>query len=127
MQRSVIKRVSVIAIKFFGIDPRNASSSADLPQDQFCFAEKTKTIIIGSTGSLAVVALIIVLILPSALSRLLAIQNANNINRGTGRWCMYLSKINITVMFDCVLPMVLILGSPKMRKSIWREIKSRFQ
>jgi len=95
--------------------------------DRYNFVQKTKTNIIGATGSLVTVILILLLLMPSIIAKSYARDNINSINYGPGRMWMYLSKICIPILLDAILPFVLILGSPKMRKSIWRELQTIFK
>jgi len=84
--------------------------------------QKTKTII-GETGSLVAVILTMILLVPSVISKSYATDDINSLNHGYGRTWMYISKMSMPILFDCVLPLVLIVGSPKMRKSIWKGIQ----
>jgi hypothetical protein len=104
-------------------DSKHGNASA---QDKYNFLQKTKTNIIGASGTLVTVLLIFLLLVPSMILRNIGVSNIESINHGTGRLQMYLSRVTLPLLFYCVLPLVVIAGNSKMRKSIRREIMSHF-
>jgi hypothetical protein len=96
------------------------------PEDKYNFLQKTKTNIIGVRGSLFLVLLTLLLLLPSFVSKSMGRNNIESTNYGAGRLWMYLSRVSLPLWFYCVLPFVVISGSSKMRESVRREIASFF-
>jgi hypothetical protein len=104
-----------------GTGTNNADGATE---DKYNFLQKTKTNIVGASGSLVAVLLVFLLLLPSFISRYVGMGDSNIINHGTGRLRMYLSRITIPLLFYCALPLVVIAGNSKMRNSVRREIMS---
>ena len=91
--------------------------------DQF---KKTKNAIIGARGSFAAISLMLILLVPSHISKSFAKTNAENINYGQGRVWTYVSRICLPIVSYCILPLVVITANKKMRKIIAREVKAKF-
>ena len=97
-------------------------AEAGTNQDQYHYFQKTKSAIIDASGSLAVVILIALLLVPSFALRLSSYWYSENF--GLTRALMYASIIAVPILVYCVLPFVLICSSKKMRNSILRELKA---
>ena len=87
------------------------------------FYQVSQTSLIGAAGSFIFVISVVLLMLPSMISRKIFIANVNEINHGYGRTVMYISRITLSILSYCLLPMVLILGRKKIRVSVWKELK----
>lgn len=127
LYNKVIRRTTVTPVIMQMQNIEAVDNPTTTMPDKYNFVQKTNTNIIGATGSLVAVMLTIILLMPSVISKSYARDNIESINYGHGRALMYLSKTCIPLLLDSVLPSVLILGSQKMRDSIWKELKSKFQ
>jgi len=85
--------------------------------------EDTKNVIIGSSGSLITIILIILLLTPAAISKSILKEDPNNINTGSGRLWSYGSRISLSILGYCVLPITILVSNSKMRNTLKREIR----
>jgi hypothetical protein len=102
------------------------NKSADIESNKFDGFLKTKNALIGASGSFAAILLILILLVPSHISKSFAKNNADDINYGQGRVWTYVSRITLPILSYCVLPFVVITVNRKMRKTLVREIKAKF-
>jgi len=89
--------------------------------------EESKNFIVGAGGTLVVIALGIVLIFPSHKSKSIASDNMDAINFGEGRLWIYISRISVSLLCYCLLPMVIIANNAKMRATLKREFLELFK
>ena len=100
-----------------------AQDSVSFQTPEESFFHKIKTSIIGAAGSLVAAIFMVLLMLPARITRKIFIANMDEINYGHGRTMMYMSRINLAIFSYCLLPVVLICSSQKMRQTVWKEIK----
>jgi hypothetical protein len=96
--------------------------------DTFARREKldaVKNCIAGAGGSLAAVAIIILLTIPSYIARDYVYQNPDFINYGHGKVWTYLKRISWPTLCYTVLPTVVIAIKGKMRRALMRKIKEK--
>ena len=85
---------------------------------------KTKNAIIGASGTFVAIALLILLLFPSIISKSYAQNNAEEINYGSGRFWTCFSRINLPIVSYCVIPLVVITSNAKMREVLIRHLKA---
>jgi hypothetical protein len=102
------------------------NTPADIESSKYDGFLKTKNALIGASGSFTAVLLILILLVPSHISKSFAKNNADDINYGQGRVWTYVSRITLPILSYCVLPFVVITVNRKMRKTLAREITAKF-
>jgi len=102
------------------------NTPADIESSKYDGFLKTKNALIGASGSFAAIVLILILLVPSHISKSFAKNNADDINYGQGRVWTYVSRITLPILSYCVLPFVVITVNRKMRKTLVREITAKF-
>jgi len=90
--------------------------------DPYDYLSKTKSIIIGASGSFVIGMLIFLLAVPPNIAK--RYVNIDSLNHGKGRTMYYLSRMSITVLRYCSLPIVTFCSSRKIRECVWMKLKS---
>ena len=85
--------------------------------------EDTKNVILGASGTLAIIVLIILLNTPASRARYIAHIDPDAINHGTGRLWNYASRFSLPILNYCLLPIIILGSNSKMRKTLKRELK----
>ena len=85
--------------------------------------EDTKNVILGASGTLAIIVLIILLNTPASRARYIAHIDPDAINHGTGRLWNYASRFSLPILNYCLLPIIILGSNSKMRKKLKREFK----
>jgi len=99
---------------------QNTSPNQAIKNTKF---DEAKSAIMGAGGTLTLVFVIILLYIPSFITRPLLRQDPNSPNADSGRFWIYVSKILIATMTNCILPIVIIVSNSKMRKTFKRELQ----
>jgi hypothetical protein len=86
-------------------------------------SEDTKNVILGASGTLAIIVLIILLSTPAIKVRNIAKIDPASLNYGSGRLWNYISRFSLPFLNYCLLPIIIIGSNSKMRKTLKREIK----
>ena len=89
--------------------------------------EDTKNVILGASGTLALIVLIVLIYIPASISRYIAHIDPDRINHGSGRLWNYASRFSIPILHYCILPIITIGSNSKMRKTLKREMKDFIQ
>jgi len=89
--------------------------------------EDTKNVILGASGTLAIIILIILLNAPALKSRYTAHIDPAIINYGTERLWNYTSRFCLPILNYCLLPVIILGSNSKMRKTLKREMKDFLQ
>jgi hypothetical protein len=87
--------------------------------------QKSKNSIIGAGGTFISILLIIILLVPSFVSKSYARKNIDDMNYGTGKFWTYLSWITVPIFSYCQLPTVILLNNSKMRKYLFKKMKTK--
>jgi hypothetical protein len=85
--------------------------------------EDTKNVILGVSGALILVLLVILIYIPASVSRYIAHIDPDSINYGSGRLWNYASRFSIPILHYCIFPIIILGTNSKMRKTLKREIK----
>jgi hypothetical protein len=89
------------------------------------FFEK-KSLLIGA-GHMTLFALSALgFLLPANTVKRNARQNADLLNSGLGRICVFLSQLSLRLFYLNVFPAMIILSHSKMKRTLWRHIKNVF-
>jgi len=85
--------------------------------------EGAKNVILGASGTLAIIAVIILLNAPATKVRSIAKIDPGMMNHGSGRLWNYASRFSLPILNYFLLPIIIIGSNSKMRKTLKREIK----
>ena len=89
------------------------------------FFEK-KSLLIGA-GHMTLFALSALgFLLPANTVKRVARQNADLLNSGLGRICVFLSQLSLRLFYLNVFPAIIILSHSKMKRTLWRVFKNVF-
>jgi hypothetical protein len=87
------------------------------------YFQETKNIILGVGRTLVAITTIVVLLIPSHISRRYFEKNLYEINFGAGRAWIYIGRITMPVLSFVILPCIVIVNNPKMRKALMRKLR----
>ncbi len=110
---------------FVSIRKNNETVGQHLQQEKLENFQKSKNSIIGAGGTLVSIVLIILLLIPSFVSKSYAKTNPDFLNHGNGKYWTYLSWITLPIFSFCQLPGVIILNNSKMRKCLFKQMKTK--
>ena len=82
---------------------------------------------IGAGGSFLVIVLVVVLIIPSFIAADYAKSDPQSINDGHGKVWTYISRITVTILTQGIVPIIILVGNPNLRKFSRKKMKELFQ
>jgi hypothetical protein len=89
--------------------------------------EISKEALYGAGGSLFVIGIMILLLIPSAVARTLSGNNPELINHGSGKIWTYMSRITIALISYCMVPIIIVLNNPNLRQTMKNKINVIFK
>ena len=87
------------------------------------YFQETKNIILGVGRTLVAITTIVVLLIPSHISRRYFEKKLYEINFGAGRAWIYIGRITMPFLSFVILPCIVIANNPKMRKALMRKLR----
>jgi len=86
--------------------------------------EISKKALYGAGGSLIVIAIIILLLTPSQISIYIFSQNPELVNTGPGKIWTYVSRITMSLISYCAVPVIILINNPNLRQTLSNKIKN---
>jgi hypothetical protein len=84
----------------------------------------SKKALYGAGGSLIVIAIIILLLTPSQISIYIFSQNPELVNTGPGKIWTYVSRITMSLISYCAVPVIILINNPNLRQTLSNKIKN---
>ncbi len=103
----------------------NQTASLDSRHEKFSNFQTSNNSIIGAGGTLVSILLIVILLIPSFVSKSYARNDPLDINEGHGKYWTYLSWISMPLFSYCQLPTVILFNNSKMRKYLFKKMKTK--
>lgn len=94
------------------------------PNEKFL---ETKSNILGMSQTIIMIFLSILALVPSVFVKSFAKTDPDKLNQPFGRFCVFLSKTTIPVVFFLILPLLMYAFNKKVRMKILRELKEIFR
>jgi hypothetical protein len=94
-----------------------------LKTNKLGYFQETENIYIGVSQTLLAITIIVVLLVPSYISRRYFEKNSYGVNFGAGQAWIYIGRITMPFLSFVILPCILIVNNPKMRKALIRKLR----
>jgi hypothetical protein len=93
-------------------------------QEDHSRLEISKEALFGAGGSLCVIVIMILFLIPSYISHNIFYQNPELVNKGIGKIWTYTSRITMATISYCIVPIIILINNPNLRQTLLNKIKT---